>query len=139
MDENETTQKDIPSFNIGDTVLVEVKVREGDRERTQPFEGVVIKKSGRGRNETFTVRRLAHGEGVERIFPTHSPLIHRIEMVRRGGVRRAKLYYLRGLKGRKSRVQEAKQVDVADSEEKLVAGSEEKAVADPEEKVVDER
>ncbi len=107
---------------------MEAKVREGDRERIQPFKGVVIKKSGSGRNETFTVRRLAHGEGVERMFPTHSPLIHRIEVVRRGGVRRAKLYYLRDLKGKKSRVREAKQADVAGSEEKTVAGSEEKAV-----------
>ena len=107
----ETARNDIPSFNVGDTVLVEMKVREGDRERVQPFHGVVIRKSGRGLSKTFTVRRVARGEGVERIFPIHSPLIARIEVVRRGDVRRAKLYYLRGLKGRKSRIQETKQAD----------------------------
>ncbi len=116
MDVKETTGKDISSFNIGDTVLVEMKVREGDSERVQPFQGAVVRKSGRGASETFTVRRVAHGEGVERIFPMRSPLIHRIEVVRKGEVRRAKLYYLRGLKGRKSRIQEAKRVDTSSGE-----------------------
>ena len=111
----ETIRKDIPSFNVGDTVVVEVKVVEGDRERVQPFRGVVIRKRGRGSGETFTVRRVAHGEGVERIFPIQSPLIHRIEVLRRGQVRRAKLYYLRKLKGRKGRIQAASPEDFRNS------------------------
>ncbi len=110
MGDVETINSDIPSFNVGDTVLVEIKIREGDNERVQPFQGAVIRKSGRGVSKTFTVRRVAHGEGVERIFPMHSPLINRIEVVKKGKVRRAKLYYLRGLKGRKIRIREAKQV-----------------------------
>ena len=97
----------ICSFNVGDTVLVEVKVVEGDRERIQPFRGVVIRKKGRGVSETFTVRRVAHGEGVERIFPVQSPLIHKMEVLKRGEVRRAKLYYLRNVKGKKARIREA--------------------------------
>ena len=97
----------ICSFNVGDTVLVEVKVVEGDRERVQPFRGVVIRKKGRGPGETFTVRRVAHGEGVERIFPVQSPLIHKMEVLKRGKVRRAKLYYLRNVKGKKARIREA--------------------------------
>lgn len=113
----EKVRDDIPSFNVGDTVLVEVKVHEGDRERIQPFQGVVIRKSGRAQNETFTVRRVAHGEGVEKIFLMQSPLIHRIELVRKGGVRQARLYYLRGLRGRKSRIQEAKRVEASSSPE----------------------
>ena len=96
----------ICSFNVGDTVLVEVKVVEGDRERVQPFRGVVIRKKGRGPGETFTVRRVAQGEGVERIFPVQSPLIHRMEVLKRGEVRRAKLYYLRNVKGKKARIRE---------------------------------
>lgn len=110
MAQNETKQSDIHSLNAGDTVLVETKVREGDRERIQGFQGVVIRKGGRGDGKTFTVRRVAHGEGVERIFPVRSPLIHKVEILKKGRVRRAKLYYLRGRKGRKGRVQEAKRV-----------------------------
>ncbi len=111
MDVKETTGKDVPSFSVGDTVLVEVKVREGDRERVQPFQGVVMRKSGRGGSGTFTVRRVAHGEGVEKIFLMDSPLLNKIELVRKGKVNRAKLYYLRGLKGRKSRIEGSKRVD----------------------------
>lgn len=106
----EKANGDISSFGVGDTVIVEVKIREGDKERVQPFQGVVIGKSGCGAGETFTVRRVAHGEGVERMFPIRSPLIHRIEVLKKGKVRKAKLYYLRGLKGKKSRIREAKAV-----------------------------
>ncbi len=100
-------REDIPNFNPGDTVRVHVKVVEGNRERIQPFEGVVIRRRGGGVNETFTVRRIAsHGIGVERTFPLHSPRIERIEVLRHGKVRRAKLYYLRGLTGRAARIKE---------------------------------
>ncbi len=104
--------KDISSFNVGDTVVVETKVVEGDRERVQSFRGVVIRKRGRGVAETFTVRRVAHGEGVERIFPVQSPLVRKVEVLKRGRVRRAKLYYLRGLKGKKVRIKEAREKKV---------------------------
>ncbi len=118
----------ICSFNVGDTVQVEIKVVEGDRERIQPFRGVVIRKKGRGFGETFTVRRVAHGEGVERIFPVQSPLIHRMEVLKKGEVRRAKLYYLRNVKGKKARIREAsvKKVQTpAGSEEKKESSGEE--------------
>lgn len=105
----ETTAKGISSFRVGDTVVVETKVVEGERERLQSFQGVVIGKRGGGVNETFTVRRISHGEGVERIFPLCSPLITRIEVLKRGQVRRAKLYYLRQLKGKKGRIQEVRE------------------------------
>lgn len=98
---------DIPEFSPGDTVRVQVRVVEGSRERLQAFEGVVISRRGRGVNETFTVRRIAsHGIGVERTFLIHSPRIDRIEVVRNGRVRRAKLYYLRGRTGRAARIRE---------------------------------
>lgn len=94
--------KQIPDFRAGDTVVVQVKVREGTRERLQAFQGFVIAKRNRGLNSSFTVRKISHGEGVERVFQTYSPLIDSITVKRRGDVRRAKLYYLRNLKGKKA-------------------------------------
>ncbi len=99
-------RSDIPEFGPGDTVRVHTKVREGGRERVQVFEGVVIARRGGGLRETFTVRRISHGVGVERIFPLHSPNLVRIEVVRRGQVRRAKLYYLREKVGKETRIKE---------------------------------
>jgi large subunit ribosomal protein L19 len=96
----------LPDFNPGDTVVVQVKVKEGDRERAQAYEGVVIAKSNRGLNSSFTVRKISHGEGVERTFQTHSPAISEVEVKRRGSVRRAKLYYLRDLSGKAARIEE---------------------------------
>jgi len=98
--------KKIPDFGPGDTVVVNVKVKEGNRERVQAFEGIVIAKRNRGINSSFTVRKISHGEGVERVFQTHSPLIDSITMKRRGAVRRAKLYYLRDLAGKAARIKE---------------------------------
>ena len=99
--------KEIPDFGPGDTVLVNVKVIEGERTRIQAYEGVCIGRSGRGLNENFTVRKISYGEGVERVFPLYAPMIESIKLVRRGKVRRAKLYYLRGLRGKKARISEA--------------------------------
>lgn len=104
--EKEQMTKDIPAFNPGDTVVVQVKVKEGTRERLQAFEGIVIAKRNRGLNSAFTVRKISHGEGVERVFQTYSPLIDDISVKRRGKVRRAKLYYLRDLSGRAARIKE---------------------------------
>src|SRR5476649_2960762 len=98
--------KEIPDFNPGDTVLVQVKVREGTRERLQAFGGVVIAKRNRGLNSAFTVRKISHGEGVERVFQTHSKSLKSIEVTRRGHVRKAKLYYLRDLAGKSARIRE---------------------------------
>ena len=98
--------KKIPEFNPGDTVVVQVRVKEGERERIQAFEGVVIAKRNRGLNSAFTVRKISHGTGVERVFQTHSPLISEITVKRRGDVRRAKLYYLRDLTGKAARIKE---------------------------------
>lgn len=98
--------RDIPDFRPGDTVEVKVKVKEGERERLQAFEGTVIAKRNRGLNSAFTVRKLSHGEGVERVFQTFSPQIAEISIKRRGDVRRAKLYYLRGRTGKKARIKE---------------------------------
>ena len=98
--------KKLAAFKVGDAVIVQIKVKEGERERLQAFEGDVIAVRNRGLNSAFTVRKIAHGEGVERVFQTHSPLVHSVEIVRRGHVRRAKLYYLRDLKGRKAKIQE---------------------------------
>lgn len=98
--------KVIPDFRPGDTIIVQVKVTEGTRERLQAFEGVVIAKRNRGLNSAFTVRKISHGEGVERVFQTYSPTVASITLVRRGDVRRAKLYYLRDLSGRKARIKE---------------------------------
>ena len=102
----EQLRTDHPDFRAGDTVKVHVKVVEGDRERIQLFEGVVIKRQNGGISETFTVRKISYGVGVERTFPLHSPRIDKIEVVRRGTVRRAKLYYLRNLRGKAARIRE---------------------------------
>ena len=104
--ENEQQKADIPQFGPGDTIVVQVKVREGNRERLQAFEGVVIGKRNRGLNSAFTVRKISHGVGVERTFQSHSPLIDSIEVKRRGDVRQAKLYYLRERSGRAARIKE---------------------------------
>ena len=101
-----TSGKDIPVFDSGDTVRVQVRVVEGARERLQAFEGVCIARSNRGLNSSFTLRKISYGEGVERVFQLYSPLIHGIELVRRGDVRRAKLYYLRGRTGKSARIAE---------------------------------
>ena len=98
--------KDIPDFGPGDTVLVNVKVVEGERSRVQAYEGVCIARSGQGLNESFTVRKISYGEGVERVFPLYAPMIDSIKLVRRGKVRRAKLYYLRGRRGKSARIAE---------------------------------
>ena len=102
----EQFRKDEAKFGVGDSVRVHTKVVEGDKERIQIFSGVVIGKRGRGLNETFTVRRISYGEGVERVFPLHGPVIDSIKIVRRGKVRRAKLYYLRSRRGKKARIAE---------------------------------
>ncbi|MFB5673558.1 50S ribosomal protein L19 [Paenibacillus terreus] len=102
----EQLRSDLPSFRPGDTLKVHVKVIEGSRERIQLFEGVVIKRRGGGISETFTVRKVSYGVGVERTFPLHSPKIDKIEVARRGKVRRAKLYYLRELRGKAARIKE---------------------------------
>jgi len=104
--EIEQMSKRIPEFKSGDTVVVQVKVKEGTRERLQAFEGVVIAKRVRGLNSSFTVRKISHGEGVERTFQTYSPLVDSISVARHGDVRKAKLYYLRDLSGRKARIKE---------------------------------
>ncbi|NCO83225.1 MAG: 50S ribosomal protein L19 [Nitrospirae bacterium CG_4_10_14_3_um_filter_44_29] len=98
--------KEVPAFNVGDTVKVSVKVVEGDKERLQPFEGVVIARCGGGIRESFMVRKISFGIGVERIFPLYSPSIDKIEVLKQGSVRRAKLYYLRGKKGKGTRIKE---------------------------------
>ena len=99
-------RNDLPEFGPGDTVRVQVRVKEGDRERLQAFEGVVIAKRNRGLNSSFTVRKISYGEGVERVFQTHSPLVASIEVRRRGDVRRAKLYYLRSRTGKSARIKQ---------------------------------
>jgi large subunit ribosomal protein L19 len=104
--ESEQLKADLPEFRPGDTVVVQVRVKEGTRERLQAFEGVVIGKRNRGLNSAFTVRKISHGVGVERTFQSHSPLIAAVEVKRRGDVRQAKLYYLRSLSGRAARIKE---------------------------------
>ena len=104
--DQEQMTREIPDFAPGDTVVVQVKVKEGNRERLQAFEGVVIAIRNRGLNSAFTVRKISHGEGVERVFQTYSPAIAGIEVKRKGDVRRAKLYYLRGLTGKAARIKE---------------------------------
>ncbi len=104
--EQEQMAKKVPDFSPGDTVVVQVKVKEGTRERLQAFEGVVIAKRNRGLNSSFTVRKISHGEGVERVFQTYSPTVSSITVKRRGDVRRAKLYYLRGRTGKAARIKE---------------------------------
>ena len=103
---SERMKREVPDFGPGDTVVVEVKVKDGDRERVQAYEGVVIAKSNRGINSSFTVRKISHGEGVERVFQTYSPALGNITVKRRGNVRRAKLYYLRDLSGKAARIEE---------------------------------
>lgn len=104
--DSEQMEREVPEFGPGDTVVVQVRVREGTRERLQAFEGVVIAKRNRGLNSAFTVRKISHGEGVERVFQTYSPAIANIEVKRRGDVRRAKLYYLRERSGKSARIKE---------------------------------
>jgi large subunit ribosomal protein L19 len=104
--EAEQLRKDLPNFNVGDTVKVHVKVKEGNRERVQVFEGTVLKRQNGGLRETFTVRRVAYNVGTERTFPVHAPVIEKIEVVRRGKVRRAKLFYLRNRVGKAAKVKE---------------------------------
>ena len=111
--EEEQMKKDLPSFNVGDAVRVSVRVEEGDKTRTQLFEGVVTRKQGSGIRESFTVRRVSFGEGVERNFPIHSPTVQKIELVRTGKVRRAKLYYLRKQIGKKGRIEEGKREEAS--------------------------
>lgn len=106
IDNAQMKNKQLPDFAAGDAVIVQIKVKEGDRERLQAFEGDVIAIRNRGINSAFTVRKISHGEGVERVFQTYSPLVHSVQVVRRGHVRRAKLYYLRDLKGKKARIKE---------------------------------
>lgn len=104
--EREQMNREIPDFSPGDTLVVQVKVKEGNRERLQAFEGVCIAKRNRGLNSAFTVRKISHGEGVERVFQTYSPAVAGIQLKRRGDVRRAKLYYLRGRTGKAARIKE---------------------------------
>jgi len=105
---NECLKKEVPEFNVGDVVRVGVRIKEGEKSRVQTFEGTVIARKHGDIQETFTVRRLSHGVGVERVFPLHSPVVESVDVVRRGRVRRGKLYYLRGRVGKAARVKEAK-------------------------------
>jgi len=109
---------DVPNFRIGDTVKVHVRIIEGSKERTQVFQGTVIARKGTGLSETFTVHRVAYGEGMERVFLIHSPRVAQIEIVRRGHVRRSKLYYLRGTKGKKAKVKGSLAATLRDSNER---------------------
>ena len=108
-------RQDVPEFRAGDTVRVQVKVKEGDKERLQAFQGVVVARKGSGTREMFTVRKISGGIGVERIFPLHAPVVDRIEVLRRGRVRRAKLYYLRNLRGKAARIEERRDDNSASS------------------------
>jgi large subunit ribosomal protein L19 len=112
-----TANKEIPDFQPGDTVLVNYKVVEGEKSRIQAYEGVCIGRSGSGLNENFTVRKISYGEGVERVFPLYSPMIDSIKVVRRGKVRRAKLYYLRGRRGKSARIVERQSNEGAEAAE----------------------
>lgn len=104
--EKEQMTRELPDFAPGDTIVVQVKVKEGNRERLQAYEGVVIAKRNRGLNSSFTVRKISHGEGVERVFQSHSPTVESVKVIRRGDVRRAKLYYLRDRTGKAARIKE---------------------------------
>ena len=104
---NSSLKKEVPVLNVGDTVRVHVRIKEGDKSRIQVFEGTIIAKKHGGINETFTVRRVAHGCGIERVFPVHSPVVEKVDIVRSGKVRRAKLYYLRSRVGKAAKVKEA--------------------------------
>lgn len=119
--EKSIMRSDLPDFRSGDTVAVHYKIKEGDRERIQVFEGVVIAKKGGGARETFIVRKVSYGVGVERIFPLHSPLIDKIEVKRQGKVRRAKLYYLRGRSKKASRIKEKSRFDQMQGNNKTLA------------------
>ena len=110
--EAEQTKKDVPAYNVGDTVRISVRVEEGDKTRSQMYEGIVIRKSGSGIRASFTVRRVSFGEGVERNFPVHSPTVQKIEVVRKGKVRRAKLFYLRKTSGKKNRIEENRREEI---------------------------
>jgi large subunit ribosomal protein L19 len=112
-----TTNKEIPDFGPGDTLIVNVKVVEGERSRVQAYEGVCIARAGSGINQSFTVRKISYGEGVERVFPLYAPMVDSIKVVRRGKVRRAKLYYLRGLRGKKARITEKQDAGTAEAAE----------------------
>jgi large subunit ribosomal protein L19 len=116
--ENSQCKTDVPVFNVGDTVRVHVKILEGDKERIQVFEGVVISRANGKNRATFTVRKISYGVGVERIFPLHSPRIEKIDVVSRGRVRRAKLYYLRNLSGKAARIKGVRQQVLTESREK---------------------
>lgn len=116
---------DVPEFRPGDTVRVHVRVVEGDKERIQVFQGVVLGRRGGGTRETFTVRKISGGIGVERIFPVHSPIIDKIEVVRRGKVRQAKLYYLRGLRGKAARIEERQDDRIRNTRETIEETTEE--------------
>src|SRR6185436_18563735 len=109
--------RDVPDFQPGDTLIVNVKVKEGERARVQAYEGVCIARAGAGFQESFTVRKISYGEGVERVFPLYSPMIDSIKVVRRGKVRRAKLYYLRGLRGKRARITEKQARDRGEGDE----------------------
>jgi large subunit ribosomal protein L19 len=108
--ESEQMRMDIPSFRAGDTVRVHVRIKEGEKERLQSFEGVVIRRRGSGLGASFTVRKISYGVGVERIFPLHAPVIDRVEVLTRGKVRQSRIYFLRGLRGRAARIKERRQV-----------------------------
>jgi large subunit ribosomal protein L19 len=116
--EQEQMRTDIPQFNTGDTLVVQVKVKEGNRERLQAFEGIVIARRNRGLNSAFTVRKISHGEGVERVFQTHSPAIASVAVKRRGDVRKAKLYHLRSLSGKAARIREKLTIKTSNTEVK---------------------
>jgi large subunit ribosomal protein L19 len=122
------TKKTVPIFEIGDTVRVHVKVVEGEKERIQVYEGTVIARKGSLNTETFTVRKISYGVGVERIFPIHSPIVSKVDVVRQGRVRRAKLYYLRGKKGKFAKVEEREFVGDSKPSVKAPASGEEEAV-----------
>ena len=119
-------KKDVPLFKIGDTVRVHVKILEGEKERIQVFEGVVIRRKGARNRETMTVRKVSYGVGVKRIFPLHAPTLDKVEVVREGRVRRAKLYYLRSLRGRAARISEREFLQEAQAEKNIVANAEPK-------------
>ncbi|HJM60551.1 MAG: 50S ribosomal protein L19 [Alphaproteobacteria bacterium] len=116
-----TENKEVPAFSPGDTVRISVRVVEGSRSRVQAFEGVCIARANKGMNSNFTVRKISHGEGVERVFPLYSPLVEKIEVMRRGNVRRAKLYYLRGRTGKAARIAEKRDDCGAKSKAKSAA------------------
>lgn len=115
--EGKQMREKIPEFSPGDTVKVHVKIKEGDKERIQIFEGIVLQKRGKGASQTFTVRKTSSGVGVERIFPLHSPFVSDVEVVKRGKVRRAKLFYLRKMKGKAAKIEEREKGEVAEEKE----------------------